>query len=311
MGFVEVVLNLKTVLNNLKFAKKDILEFQPDTLILIDYPGMNLRIAKWAKKHNIKIVYYIAPQVWAWHQSRVYTIKKVVDKLVAILPFEKDFFAKFGVDALYAGHPLIQELNDLSIQPIEKYLNTQAIAILPGSRKQEIVKIFPEQLSIVEEYPEYTFVVAGRTQNKKLIEKVLNRHFNGKIPKNLSVEFDKTREVLKSAKFGLIKSGTATLEAALLNLPQIVCYKTSFISYIIARLVAKVKYISLPNLIMDEEIVTELIQQNLNKDRLLQEMHSLIADDGLAIKNNYSKLKEKLKCDNDTNAEIAEMIAKL
>jgi lipid-A-disaccharide synthase len=277
MGFVEVLFHLKTILNNIKFCKKDIANYQPDVIIFIDYPGFNLRIAKWAKEQGIKTHYYISPQIWAWKENRITEIKRDVDKMYVILPFEKDFYEKkhhFPVE--FVGHPLIDAINnhlatDAAIFRKENQLNEKPIiAILPGSRKQEITKMLSVMLSVVNDFPDYQFVIAGAPSQEFSF-------YEGFI-KNENIKFvsNKTYDLLSNATAALVTSGTATLETALFKVPEVVCYKGSWISYQIAKRIITLKYISLVNLIMDEEVVTELIQDNCNSKRIREELQKIL-----------------------------------
>jgi lipid-A-disaccharide synthase len=296
MGFAEVVMNLKTILNNIKFCKSDIEKFQPDVLIFIDYPGFNMRIAKWAKSKGIKTHYYIAPQIWAWKENRIKQIKRDFDKLYVILPFEKEFFEKkhnFPVE--FVGHPLIDAIynrnksdensfrkdNNLDEKPI--------IAILPGSRKQEISKMLSVMLSVVTDFPDYQFVIAGApSQEFSFYEQFLNG-------KNIKFVSNKTYDLLSNSHAALVTSGTATLETALFKVPEVVCYKGGWISYQIAKRILTLKYISLVNLIMDEEVVTELIQDECNQKRIKEELSKLLEENHRKILlEKYNELEQKL-----------------
>jgi lipid-A-disaccharide synthase len=277
MGFIEVIFNLKTILNNIKSCKTDILAFQPDVIVFIDYPGFNMRIAQWAKALGMKTHYYISPQIWAWKENRIKAIKRDIDKMYVILPFEKDFYERkhhFPVD--FVGHPLIDAIqnrttieaaafrkeNDLDDKPI--------IAILPGSRKQEITKMLEVMLSVVADFPEYQFVIAGApSQEFSLYAPFLNN-------KNVRFISNKTYDLLSVSHAALVTSGTATLETALFKVPEVVCYKGSWASYQIAKRIVTLKYISLVNLIMDREVVTELIQEDCNSKRIKAELQKLL-----------------------------------
>ena len=273
MGFVEVIKHLGTILGNLSFCKKDILDYRPDVLVLIDYPGFNLRIAKWAKQQGIKVVYYISPQVWAWKESRVHTIKSSVDKMLVILPFEVDFYTKWKLDALYTGHPLVEVVQqEMANNPIVPLAEKPIIALLPGSREQEVIVKLPIMLSVVDAFPSFQFIVA---QAPSLSDELLLNIIGDK---PVLLAKDQTYNLLKQAKAGLITSGTATLETALFNLPQVVCYKGNAVSFWLAKKLVKVKYISLVNLIMDKPIVTELIQDDLNKENLIAELHKILKE---------------------------------
>lgn len=295
MGFLEVVQNLKTILNNIKFCKKDILENKPDVLILVDYPGFNLRIAKFAKELGIKVVYYISPQLWAWKEGRVETIKKYVDEMLVILPFEKDFYKKHQVEAHFVGHPLldaIEGLPPIDIQEFKKenHLNDkEIIALLPGSREQEVEKMLSLMLSVRDHFKNYQFVIAGAPS--------LPKEFYQKfVDDDVHFVSNKTYDLLRCSKAALVTSGTATLETALLNIPEIVCYRTSTISYEIGKRVVKnIKFISLVNLIMDREIVKELIQKELNTENLVNELQKILEGQKRdKMLKNYELLREKL-----------------
>lgn len=295
MGFLEVVQNLKTILGNIKFCKKDILENKPDVLILVDYPGFNLRIAKFAKELGIKVVYYISPQLWAWKEGRVETIKKYVDEMLVILPFEKDFYKKHQVEAHFVGHPLldaIEGLPPIDIQEFKKenHLNDkEIIALLPGSREQEVEKMLSLMLSVRDHFKNYQFVIAGAPS--------LPKEFYQKfVDDDVHFVSNKTYDLLRCSKAALVTSGTATLETALLNIPEIVCYRTSTISYEIGKRVVKnIKFISLVNLIMDREIVKELIQKELNTENLVNELQKILEGQKRdKMLKNYELLREKL-----------------
>ena len=298
MGFWNVIKNLNQIRRNLNFCKKDIISFSPDALILVDYPGFNLKIAEFAKRKKIKVYYYISPKVWAWNSSRINKIKSFVDTLFIIFPFEVDFYSKFNINAIYVGNPLLDEIkknkNKLSLK-----VTKPIIALLPGSRLQEITNILPAMLSVVDYFSEYQFVVAA---NDIIDLNVYNRIIKNK---NVSIVVGETYGLLKNSKYALVASGTATLEAALFNVPQIVCYKTSYFSYLIAKLLIKTKYISLVNIILNRLVVKELIQNNLNSKRLKNELELMMKNSG-RIKNYYSQIRKKLgeKCASKKVAEI-------
>ena len=280
MGFLEVVKNLGTIMKNLRFCKEDILRFEPDTLVLIDYPGFNLRIAEWAKQQGIRVVYYISPQVWAWKENRVKIIKACVDKMLVILPFEKDFYKKWDYEVEYVGHPLVEvvekEKEDASeIHPAaDSPLNQKNIvAILPGSREQEVQKKLPIMLETSRHFPDHHFIVAkAPSLNDSFYDELMRDH-----PKVRSVR-NKTYSLLMHSQAALVTSGTATLETALFDVPQVVCYKGSVISYQIARRLVKIKYISLVNLILDKPVVKELIQNDLTVENIRMELEKLLHD---------------------------------
>jgi len=284
MGFLEVIRNIRTILGNLKFCKEDILDYKPDAVIFIDYPGFNLRIAEFVHTNKIPTLYYVSPQVWAWKQSRVEKIKKVVDKMFVILPFEKDFYKKFDYDVSFVGHPLIDAIEQFKEKAIskqafcEKYgLNEKPIiALLPGSRSQEIEKKLPIMLSVVLKYEEYQFVIAGAPSRS-------NEYYAPFLAKeNVHVVVNDTYNLLNTSHAALVTSGTATLETALFKVPQVVCYKSSAFSYRIAKLLIgkRIKFISLVNLIVGKEIVKELIQSKLTEINLKKELGVILSTEG-------------------------------
>jgi len=291
MGFTEVLFNLRTIFKNIIFCKKDILQNIPNVLILIDYPGFNLRIAEFAKTIGLKVFYYISPQIWAWKESRIHKIKRVVDKMFVILPFEKEFYQGFNYPVDFVGHPLLDAIGDIesSINKLSVKNEKPIIALLPGSRKQEITKILPIMLMMEKHYSNFQFIIAGAPSHT--IE------FYQPFISNTEVQivFNQTYQSLKIAKAALVTSGTATLETALLGVPEVVCYKGGAISFGIAKQLIKVKYISLVNLIMDEEIVKELIQSDFNEFNLKAELNNLLNHETRnKILSNYSLLTAKL-----------------
>jgi len=299
MGFWEVFVHLSEVLGNIKRCKADILAWLPDVLVLVDYPGFNLRIAQFAKERHIKVVYYISPQIWAWKKGRIKQIKRDVDEMMVILPFEKAFYAKNDMDVHYVGHPLLDAVQrDLRTRPdvvsfkADNHLeDKKIIALLPGSRKQEINAILPTMLSVVEQFPQYRFVVSTVSWlPKELYDKHLQGH-------DVTRVYDNTYALLANAKAAIVASGTATLETAMIGTPQVVCYAGSEISYLIAKhLISGINYISLPNLIMDAPVVTELIQHDYNTERLQKELR-LITEDAeniAAMKAQYDELYTRL-----------------
>ena len=306
MGFAEVIKNLPTILNNLKFCKQDVLEFNPDVLILIDYPGFNLRIAKWAKNAGFKVVYYISPQVWAWKENRVKLIRQVVDKMLVILPFEKEYFQnKWNYKVEFVGHPLVQVINDFVEKNSDTDKTEKIIALLPGSRKQEIAKKLPIMLEASKAFPNYQFVVAKAAS----LEEEFYTNLLAEYP-NVSFVDNQTYSLLSKSTAALVTSGTATLETALFGVPQVVCYKGSAISYQIAKRLVKIKYISLVNLIMDREVVTELIQDELTVVNLTRELDKILNNgDRLSqIQRDYSDLKQLLQKDGNASEKAAKSI---
>lgn len=295
MGFAEVISNLSTILSNMKFCKKDILNFNPDVVIFIDYPGFNLPIAKFVKTKGYKTVYYISPQIWAWKEKRIHTIKKVIDKMLVILPFEKDFYEKWEFKVDYVGHPLIENIDEykkkVDLQQIKQSLHIdnskKLVALLPGSRKQEIAKKLPIMLESTKYFPEVTFVVAQAPGiADDFMQSFVAQYENVKLLKN------STYDLLSIADAALVTSGTATLETALFKVPEIVCYKGSAISYTIAKQLIKVKYISLVNLIMDQPVVKELIQHELTAENIKVELSELLYNENR--KKQYQEDTEKL-----------------
>lgn len=298
MGFIEVIFNLRTILRNIKTCKEDILAYQPDALVLIDYPGFNMRIAEWAKQHNIKVYYYISPQIWAWKQNRVHKIKRTVDHLFAILPFEKAFYEKFDFEVEYVGHPLLDAIDQYKENTFSEADFRQKwelgekpiIAVLPGSRKQEVKVKLPIMLDAVQDLHNYQILIAGAPSLDVSFYEPLIANRNAKIIHGA------TYDVLASSEAAIVTSGTATLETALLNIPEVVCYKASPISYAIAKRLVKIKFISLVNLIMDREVVRELIQHECNARQIRDEL-TLILEGGAKRKNvlaDYEIMRQNL-----------------
>ncbi len=297
MGFAEVLMNLRTILNNIKFCKQDIINYRPDILILVDYPGFNMRIAEFAKQKNIPVHYYISPQIWAWKENRIKKIKRDVDQMYVILPFEKEFYEKkHNFPVHFVGHPLLDAIADRDQFDIEKFKkdnglnNKSIIALLPGSRKQEITKMLSVMLKMVDKFSDFQFVIAGApSQDLEFYKKIINK-------KEVSIVENKTYDLLSISFAALVTSGTATLETALFKVPEVVCYKGNEISYQIGkRLVKNIKYISLVNLILDKEAVTELIQGDFNEKRLEDELFKILDHKKREkIFDNYYELEQKL-----------------
>ena len=273
MGFLEVLLNLKTIIRNIKDCKNQIIASQPAALILIDFPGFNLRIAKWAKKHNIPVIYYISPQIWAWKESRINAIRRDVSKMYCILPFEQQFYAKFNVDVSYLGHPLLDEITEFRLCESPKIIvsSKPILALLPGSRLQEVKRKLPLMIEASKSFPHYQVVVACSIN-------VNEAYYRLYADDTVQLIFGKTYEILNQSSIALVTSGTATLETALFNVPQVVCYKSSPLSFAIAKLLVKIKYISLANLIMNKEVVSELIQGNCTVDNMVQQLRLIEVD---------------------------------
>lgn len=297
MGFVDVLKNIRTINKNFKIVKEEILKFKPDLLVLVDYPGFNLRMAKWATEQGIKVDYYISPTVWAWKEGRVEQIKKYTNKLFVILPFEEAFYQKHNHKVYFTGHPLIDAIEqqkphfksrDLFVQ--ENNLSDKPlIAVLPGSRVQEIERMLGIMLEVTKDFKDYQFVVAGSANLPKT-------HYDSLAKHNIKVVFNQTYELMSYAKAGIIKSGTSTLESALFKLPQVVCYKAGSVSFAIGKKLVKIKYISLVNLIMDKLIVKELIQDEFTAANISAELKRLLQDESYRANmvNEYEQLIKHL-----------------
>ncbi len=305
MGFWEVLKNIITIFKNISFCKKDINTYQPDKIIYIDYPGFNLLIAKWAKTNGFQNHFYISPQIWAWKENRIEKIKRYIDYLYVILPFEKDYYKqKHNLEVYYVGHPLVEIINNekksTGLFPLT--FTKPIIALLPGSRKQEIKKMIPVFKSVIPHFPNYEFVIAGVSN--------INKEWYCKILKDdkIKIVYDKTYNLLKRSTAALVTSGTATLETALFNVPQIVCYKSSLFSYLVGKLFVKLKFISLVNIIMEEEVVRELIQNNCSKKNIVTELSHLLKNENiLKVKKEYEILVDKLGKE-ETSLKVAKLI---
>lgn len=308
MGFAEVVANLPTILGNMRFCKKDILSFNPNVIIFIDYPGFNIPIAKFAKQRGFKTVYYISPQVWAWKEGRVKTLRAVIDKMLVILPFEKEFYQRWNYPVTYVGHPLVEVIDQFkeTFQPPAERKKT--IALLPGSRKQEVAKKLPLMLSVSPYFPEYRFAVAQAPG----LEDAFVQSYTSQYP-NVELVKGKTYDLLAQSDAALVTSGTATLETALLGIPEVVCYRGSNISYQIARRLIRVKYISLVNLIMDKMVVKELIQDELTTENLKTELGRILNDPSrmAQLKKDYSDMYSLLAKGGKASAKAAAEIIHL
>ncbi len=296
MGFAEVLMNLRTILKNIAFCKEDITSYKPDVIIFIDYPGFNMRIAKWAKEQGFKTQYYISPQLWAWKENRIKSIKQSIDEMYVILPFEKKFYEeKHNFPVHFVGHPLIDAIGNQTLINEKKFRKEHQlsdkpiIALLPGSRKQEITKMLEVMLSITPNFPDYQFIIAGApSQEEAFYEAFLKKN-------RVKLVMNKTYDILSLAHAALVTSGTATLETALFKVPEVVCYKGNFISYHIAKRVIKLDFISLVNLIMEQEVVTELIQDKFNKKNLKKELTKILEEQHRKkIFENYYVLEQKL-----------------
>jgi lipid-A-disaccharide synthase len=294
MGFAEVLLNLRTIFAHLRHCKEDILKFKPDVVILVDYPGFNFRIARFAKMHKIKVFYYVSPQVWAWKRSRVFLVKKWVDRMFVILPFEKSFYKRYGIEVDFVGHPLLDAIDQhkrcKTTDPFFIESPKPVIALLPGSRKQEISNMLEYMLEMIDDFPEYRFIVAATSA-------LPASYYSQIIGENKAeIVFDKTYDLLNASKAALVASGTATLETAMFYVPQVVCYKGNWLSVQIAKQLVKVKFISLVNLLMDHLVVKELIQGDLNRNRLRKELDLILHNESVQqnIINNYKELEKRL-----------------
>ena len=320
MGFTEVIRNLPTIFKNIRFCKSDIMTFKPDAVIFIDYPGFNLRIAEWARKTGFKTIYYISPQVWAWKENRVKNIRKNIDKMLVILPFEKAFFQKWNYDTEYVGHPLVEVIERFKKSPeaarlpeiytatgIQSDISRPLIALLPGSRKQEILKKLPVMLEAGSAFPDFQFVVAEAPgQDTGFYDEIIKNFPNAGRVRN------QTYALLQNASAACVTSGTATLETALFGVPEVICYKGSSISYQIAKRLIKVKYISLVNLIMDKPVVKELIQNDMNVANIITELKKLIRDQPTRsrLQQDYADLRALLSQGGNASEKAAELIVK-
>lgn len=313
MGFAEVISNLRTILGNMRFCKKDILQFQPDVVIFVDYPGFNIPMASFAKTKGFKTAYYISPQVWAWKENRVKILKKVVDKMMVILPFEKIFYQKWSYPVDYVGHPLIEIIEDykktnnpaLTKNKLQIAEGKKTIALLPGSRKQEILKKLPIMLEAAASFPEHVFVVG---QAPGISDEIITQ-FTAAF-QNIKVSKGDTYGLLSIADAAIVTSGTATLETALFGVPELVCYLGSPISYAIAKRIIKIKYISLVNLIMDKPVVTELIQDALTAENIRSSLGKILCDHAAIqqMKDDYVQLNSILQDGGKASEKAATII---
>lgn len=296
MGFTEVILNIRTIFRNIRFCKKDILEWKPDAVILVDYPGFNMRIAEFAKTNGFKVFYYIAPQIWAWKKHRIHKLHRYTDLTFVVMPFEVDFHKSYGYKAEFTGHPLPDsidlnaKIDEVDFRKANSLSDKPIIAIVPGSRKQELKRILPPMLKITERFSDYQFVIAGVAS--------IPESFYTRLIKNYPVKVihSRTYDLLRVARAAAVKSGTVTLETAMLGVPEVVCYRFSLVSALAAGLVVRVKFISLVNLILDRKAVPELIQFNFTPEALSREL-ALILPDGAArskMLDDYKELREKV-----------------
>lgn len=308
MGFVEVIRHLGTIMRNLDFCKKDIAAFRPDVLVLIDYPGFNMRIAKWARPLGYRIAYYISPQIWAWKEGRVHSIRRDVHKMLVILPFEKAFYAKWDFPVDYVGHPLLEVIAaERASAPVPLMTEHPVVALLPGSREMEIRKKLPLMLRMLGHFPDYSFVVAGAPgQPDSLYQELIGEA-------RVMLLRNDTYNLLKQSRAALVTSGTATLETALFGIPQVVCYKGNPVSFWLAKRLVKVPFISLVNLIMGREIVKELIQNDFNEQALVRELRGLLADgpERERMQSDYRQLWELLGAETAASGRAAAAITEL
>jgi len=275
MGFTQVIMNLRTILRNIDTCKQDIETFNPDALILIDYPGFNLRLAEWAHAKGIPVHYYISPQVWAWKKGRVHTIKKVVDRMYVILPFEKEWYVRYGMQVDFVGHPLldaIEQEGKTRLVPLPGDDGRPVVALLPGSRRQEIARVLPLMARVAKRFPQERFVLAAAPS---VPDEAYTEHLDGS---SITVVKGRTYDVLRYARAALVTSGTATLETALFGIPEVVCYSGSALNVWIAKRLVDIKFISLVNLIMEREVVRELIQDDLTVETMSAELERLLAE---------------------------------
>lgn len=294
MGFIEVISNLPSILRLLKEARRDLLSFRPDALILVDYPGFNLKIAEFARKNGLRVIYYISPQLWAWRPSRVHTIRRTVHRMITILPFEKDFYASHGYEVFYAGHPLLDVTS--AFVPSEEFKrkyaspSTPVVALLPGSRRQEIARMLPVMLQVTRRFPEYQFIIgAASERDKEFLERFIRNY-------PVKIVYGQTYDLLSIAYAAIVTSGTASLETALFRVPQVIVYKGNYLSYLIAKRLVKVNFIGLPNLILNRPVVKELIQNDLNAYLLYDELDRLVKNEFYRqnILRNYDELRQVL-----------------
>jgi lipid-A-disaccharide synthase len=306
MGFLEVVFGFRKVLKALALVKQDLLLFRPDALILVDFGGFNMKIAAFAKEHGIPVHYYIPPKVWAWNQKRAYNLKKYTDQVYSILPFEPAFFEKFGMQVAYVGNPLLDEIkkfkahdffyqkNELSYLPI--------VALLPGSRTQEVKGMLAKMIALVQDFPQAQFVVAG-------VDSLPAAVYELALSQGIQVIYNQTYDLLSHATAAVVTSGTATLETALFKVPQVVVYSTSWVSYQIGKRLIRVPYISLPNLIADRPVVRELIQDDFSLANLRQELNLLVSDTAYRneMQAGYDLIRERIG-EQQASEQVAHLI---
>lgn len=292
MGFMTVLKNLRKIRGFIKLCKKDILEYQPDVVVLVDYAGFNLRIAKFAKQHNLSTFFYISPKVWAWNTKRAYKIKAIIDRMFVIFPFEKDFYKKFDYEVDYVGNPLLDAIADFKPQADFRQKHglddRPIVALLPGSRKQEVEKLLPVMVESTEAFPNHQFVIAGVNNLPDALYEVAQNK------PQVKIIYENTYDLLTQAEAAIVTSGTATLETGLFKIPQVVVYKTSPLTYSIAKRLIKTEYISLVNLVAGKEVVKELIQKECNTENVAQELKKLVegGTDRNKVLNDYDQLQQ-------------------
>ena len=304
MGFWYVIKNVFQIFKNLRQCKQNILDFSPDLILLVDYPGFNLKIAEFANKNNFKIFYYISPKIWAWKSSRIKKIKKYIDKMFIIFPFEKKYYLDRGVDVNYFGNPVLEYISNNKFNQI--YSDKPIISLLPGSRKQEIERVLPIMLEATKFFPDYNFIISATN--------TFSVDYYQEYTKGYSVDilFDKQYDLLYSSKASIVTSGTSTLEAALMNIPQIACYKTSIFSYFFAKLLVKIKYISLVNILLGKNAVVELIQNKLTPTNIKENLDQILDGNTRSeMLNNYEELKNILQKNKSVSKEIAREILQI
>lgn len=309
MGLIEVLSHLKTILKNISFCKADITAFNPDVILFVDYPGFNMRIAKWAHLQGFKTAYYISPTVWAWKEKRVHHINKYVDEMMVILPFEKPFYAKYNYPVQYVGHPLVEVIESNLEQPSCLVKNKpKVLALLPGSRTQEIKKLLPEMLQVAASMPDYEVLIAqAPAQDEQLYHSIIGKNDAVTLIKN------KTYDILKIADAAIVASGTASLETALLGVPQVVVYKTNPLTFKIVKAMAKTKYVALPNIMLDKLAVVELLQNDFTLGKLQEAVTDITTnqDNIDRMQTDYAKVWQLLAHEGKASENAADIVFQL
>ncbi|MGA1977221.1 MAG: lipid-A-disaccharide synthase [Bacteroidales bacterium] len=315
MGVTAIIKNLGKIFRNLKICGNQITDYKPDVVILIDYPGFNLRIARFARNSGFRVFYYISPKFWAWNEKRVVKVRRYVNKMYIIFPFETGFYEKYGIPVRYMGNPLVDEIDKRisaipersSLKGIMNLDERPVIGILAGSRMQEVAYMLPQMIKVVKYFPEYQFVVAGV---KNLPDDLYNKIIANE---NVRIVRESTYELLLVSEAALVASGTATLETALLGIPQVVCYRSDFLTMILSLMVLRVKYISLVNLIMESEVIKELLGYKLNRKNLVRELKRILpgSPERERILDGYRIVKERLGSSGASARIAADMVATL